>query len=112
MSLIHPGGRRLLVGGNPGQPAEERHGAVDRGSLMPRGQPAGIPSGSRDAVVPPDLRRFAIQKIDRLHLSRMKESYEEITDDSHVLDIKDEPEPLQCAFGKWPCRKDCLPVRS
>ena len=58
---------------------------------MSRGQPARVPSGARDAVVPPDIVRFAIQEIDRLHLARMEEGHKEIAHDADVLDIEDEP---------------------
>ena len=57
---------------------------------MSRGQPAGVPSRARDAVVAPDMVRFAIQKIDRLHLTRMEERHEEIAHRADVLHVEDQ----------------------
>jgi hypothetical protein len=58
---------------------------------MSRGQPARVPPSPRDAVVPPDVFRFSIQKVDRLHLARMEKRYEGIPDGADILNVKDEP---------------------
>ena len=58
---------------------------------MSSGQLARVPSGARDAIVPPDVRRFAIQKVDRLQLARMEECHNEIAHDFGILDTEDEP---------------------
>src|SRR5579862_8781534 len=82
-------GRRLLIGRNSDQRAIESNGPVDRGKLMSRRQPARVPSGAHDAVVPPEAVRFAIQKVDRLHLTRMEECHKEIAHDADILYLED-----------------------
>jgi hypothetical protein len=83
--------RRLLAGGNSDLVAIERNGPVDRGRLISHDQPVRVLACARDAVVAPNVVRFAIQKVDRLHLTRVKDWYEEIADRAHVLDIEDQP---------------------
>src|SRR5271157_1813387 len=58
---------------------------------MSRDQPARVRSGARDAVIPPDARRFAIQKVDRLHLTWMEECHNEIPHDADIFNIEDKP---------------------
>src|ERR1700730_19257669 len=71
--------------------AIERNRPVDRGRLICCDQPVGVFSCADDAVVPPDLIRFAIQKIYRLQLTRVKDRYEVIAHRADVLDIEDQP---------------------
>src|SRR5690348_9846182 len=66
-------GRRLLVGGNSSQVTIKRHRPVDGGSFMPGSQAVRVPAGARQGVVTPHAVRFPIQKVDGLHISRMKE---------------------------------------
>jgi len=49
---------------------------------MSRGEPARAPSSAGDAVIAPDVVRFAIQKVNRLHLTRTEERQEEIAHDA------------------------------
>ena len=58
---------------------------------MSRGQAARVPSGARDAVVAPSVVGFAVQKIDRLHITRVEERHKGIAHEADVLDIEDEP---------------------
>ena len=58
---------------------------------MSRRKPARVPSGPRDTVIPPDNLRFVVQKIDRLHLTRMKEGHQEVAHRADILDLEDEP---------------------
>src|ERR1700730_16417467 len=58
---------------------------------MSRAPPGCVLSCANDAVDAPDVIRFAIQKVDRLHLTLVKNRYEEIADRADVLDIEDEP---------------------
>src|SRR5690349_9770397 len=60
---------RLLAGGNSDYVAIERDGPVDGGRLISRHQPVRVLSYAHDAVVAPDVVRFAVQKVDRLHLT-------------------------------------------
>src|SRR5579872_7313084 len=83
--------RRLLAGRNSDYVAIERNGPVDRGRLISRDQAVRVDSCAHDAVVTPDVFRFAIQKVDRLHLTRVEDRYEEIAHRADVLDIEDEP---------------------
>jgi hypothetical protein len=57
---------QLLAGGNSDQVAVERNSPVDRRRLISRKQSGCVPSCAHDAVVSPDVFRFAIQKVDRL----------------------------------------------
>src|SRR5580704_9124499 len=82
---LSSGGRRLLASGNSDQVTIERNGPVDRGRHISRDQPIGVLPSARDAVVAPDVIRFAIEKVDRLHVTRMKDRYEEIADCVDVL---------------------------
>ena len=88
------GGGRLLVGGNSSQVSIKRHRPVDRGSFMTRSQTAGVPAGARQGVVTPHTARFTIQKVDRLHVTRMEKCYKEMAYDADILDIEDEPEEI------------------
>jgi hypothetical protein len=56
---------------------------------MSRGQPVRVPSRARDAVVPPKVVRIAIQNIDGLHLTWMRERHDEITHDADILHLED-----------------------
>src|ERR1035438_7566958 len=58
---------------------------------MPCRQAAGVPSGARDAVIAPYAVRFAIQKIDRLHIARMEERHKEIAHQGDILDVEHDP---------------------
>src|SRR6266545_3488254 len=58
---------------------------------MSRGQPARVPSGARNTVVSPDMVRFPVQKIYRLHLTGREECDEEVAHDGGILNVKDDP---------------------
>ena len=65
--------RRLLGGGNSDQVAIERNGPVDGGRFISRDQPVGVLSCAHDAVVAPNVVRFAIEKVHRLQLTSVKD---------------------------------------
>ena len=56
---------------------------------MSRGQPVRVSAGAHHDVVPPDVIRFAIQKVDRLHLTRMEECHKKIGHNADILDLDD-----------------------
>ena len=58
---------------------------------MSCGQPTRVPSGAYEAIVAPDVVRFAIQIVDRLHFTRMKKCHEETAHDADILDLENEP---------------------
>ncbi len=58
---------------------------------MPGGEPVRVPPGTHEAVVTPNVVRFAIQKVDRLHVARMEERQVVPAQNADVLDFEDEP---------------------
>jgi len=52
---------------------------------------ARVPSGARDAVVAPSVVGFAVQKIDRLHITWVEERHKEIAHEADIFDVEDEP---------------------
>src|ERR1700730_4152793 len=71
--------------------AIEGNGPVDRRRRISSDQPVGVLSCTDDAVEPPDLIRFTIQKVHRLQLTGVKDGYEVIAHRADVLDIEDKP---------------------
>src|ERR1700674_364823 len=71
--------------------AIEANGPVDGRSRISSDQPVGVLSCTDDAVEPPDLIRFTIQKVHRLQLTGVKDRYEVIAHRADVLDLENEP---------------------
>src|SRR5258707_6480691 len=87
----------LLVGGNSDHVAIERDCPVDGGRFICGNQLIGHLSSAHHTVVTPNIVRFAVQKVDCLHLTRVSDGYEEITHGAYIFDI--DHESIRSNFG-------------
>jgi hypothetical protein len=64
---------------------------------VPRDQPVSVLSDACDAVVAPDAIRFAIQKVDGLNFTLVKDGQIEMANGADVLDVEDDA--VRRSFG-------------
>src|SRR3972149_9476610 len=83
---------RLLVRRNARQITVKRHCPVDGGCLVSRGQQARILARARDAVIPPDVLRLAVEEGNRLHTAWTENGHQQVTHRAYVFRI--EPQPI------------------